>query len=109
MTSRELARLGRRYMRDLGMPEWNAEFRMCRKLTDDKGNPLDGRSEWHAEERRCWISVCREAQAVEETLMHELLHVLLEGHLTPLKRDKYDPDYELGLNRLAKTLRAKHE
>lgn len=89
-------------MRRLGMVEWipQAVFRVT-KLAG-----LHGQSSWMAEERQCWIAVAPNADSrvMEETLVHECLHVLLEGHLPEMDSAKYDPGYELGLNRLAKAL-----
>lgn len=101
MTSRKLASLGRRVMRRLEMHEWipNAEFRV-RKL-----DGLYGESDWHAEERKCWIAINPDTDDVMgETLVHECFHVLLEGHLPPMDRAKYDAGYELGLNRAARAV-----
>lgn len=97
MTSRQLTALGRRIMRRLDMHEWiaGAVFRV-RKL-----DGLDGESCWHPEERKCWIAVSPGPE-MEETLVHECLHVLIEGH-KPIVPD-YDPGYELALNRMAKAL-----
>ena len=39
---------------------------------------------------------------LKETIIHELLHVRLEGHRT--QTGKYDPAYELGLNIVAELL-----
>lgn len=39
---------------------------------------------------------------IEQTIIHELLHLLLEGHKT--KQRKYDPHYECALNILSRNL-----
>jgi hypothetical protein len=87
-------------MRRLGMVEWipQAKFRVMR-MSD-----LYGESSWMPEERQCWIRVSpsEDRRLMEETLIHEILHVLLEGHLPPMSGDKYDAGYEFALNRAAK-------
>lgn len=103
MTNRKLTALGRAHMKRLEMHEWlpRAEFKIVRL------NGLCGESSWHSEERQCWIAVAPASDAVmEETLIHELLHVLYEGHLPPVGMGEayYDASYELGLNRTAKAL-----
>lgn len=88
-------------MRRLEMHEWlpRAEF----KVTRLPG--LCGESSWHPEERQCWIAVSPASdEEMEKTLVHEILHVLYEGHLSPMGVDSYDPGYELGLNRTAEAL-----
>lgn len=105
MTSRQLTALGRRYMKRLQMDEWlrRTEFNVVRNLSDDDGNPLFGRSSWHPEERQCWIAVAPGPDDVmSETAIHELPHVILEGH-APVP-DTYDEGYEFALNRIAKAL-----
>ena len=100
MTSRELTALGRRYMRLMEMDEWirGTQFRV-RKL-----DGLYGLSEWFVEERCALITVNRglDPELTETTLIHELLHLVLEGHKPLTAHSKYDPNYELALNRVAK-------
>jgi hypothetical protein len=103
MTTRKLTAMGKRFMRLLEMDEWiaRAEF----KVTRLKG--LCGESAWHPEERKCWIAISPAPdEEMAETLVHELLHVLYEGHLPPvgMDGDAYDASYELGLNRTARAL-----
>lgn len=107
MTTRQLTALGRRFMRLLEMDEWiaRAEFKSCRTIKDADLGELDGRSFWHPEERKCWIEVAQADPGVMgETLLHEILHLLYEGHMSPMGVDGYDAGYELGLNRTAKAL-----
>lgn len=102
MTSRELTALGRRYLKRLEADEWlrGTRFRI-RKL-----DGLYGFSEWFPEERIALVSVNRglDEEMTHTTLIHELLHMVLEGHKPPSSHAKYDPNYELALNRLAKAL-----
>ena len=106
MTSRSLAALGRRIMKRFEMHEWlpKAEFRMVRNLKSPDGYELYGQAVWHSEERHCWISVSigLEEKLTIESLIHEILHVLLEGH--SVAKTKYDASYELALNRMASAL-----
>jgi hypothetical protein len=102
MTSRELTRYGRRYLKRLQAEEWlrGTMFRV-RNL-----DGLYGMSEWFVEERCALITVHRglSHEDTMTTLIHEILHVVLEGHKPPTAHSKYDPNYELALNRLAKAL-----
>jgi hypothetical protein len=103
MTSRQLTAFGKKYMKRLGMEDWiaGAVFRV------QKLDGLCGHSEWMAEERKCWIAVTpADEDMMQETLIHEILHVRFEGHLPLLGQDDdfYDAGYELGLNCTAKAL-----
>jgi hypothetical protein len=105
MTGKALKKLGLQYMQRLGMVEWmeNAQFILTRGLKDSKGNRLDGQSWWLPETRHLYIQVRAglSVEATHETVIHELLHALLEGHKPPMT-DEYDESYEWGLNRAAK-------
>lgn len=106
MTSRKLKMLGRRFLKRLEADEWlrGTHFRVVRKLKTPEGTPLYGLSEWFTEERSALISVNSELNEDDTgtTLVHELLHLVLEGH-KPVQT-KYDANYELALNRLARAL-----
>lgn len=102
MTSRQLTKLGRRFLKRLEADEWlrGTQFK-SRKLDD-----LYGLSEWFVEER-CALITVHNALSDDDagtTLVHELLHVVLEGHKPITAHGKYDPNYELALNRIAKAL-----
>lgn len=100
MTTRQLTALGRRYMKRLGMVEWIPKATI--RVISLKG--FHGQSSWVPEERECWIGVSpnKDQRVMEETLIHEICHILHEGHKPAT--EEYDEAYELSLNRLAKTL-----
>jgi hypothetical protein len=108
MTSRELTRIGKRFMKRLQMDEWipRAKFRIVHNLANEQGDELHGQSQWFPEERQCWIVVrpTEDADLLGETLVHEILHVRLEGHLPPSEVEKYDPAYEYALNCTARAI-----
>lgn len=62
---------------------------------------LDGWIDWSTEHAYADL-VMRKRNAKEETLVHELLHLKLEGHKP--RPGKYDPLYERALNDLARAL-----
>lgn len=61
---------------------------------------------WFTEDEIAHVKLVKAAvcsdDIFEETIVHEMLHLRLEGHRTIEKR--YDPQYELALNRLAALL-----
>jgi hypothetical protein len=95
-------------MRRLDMGEWieNASFAIVRDLKDSEGNAVYGLSSWQPEERKCWIAIARDCDGdvFHETVIHELLHLRLEGHRPPPSPEDYDESYELALNRIARAL-----
>lgn len=91
----------------LGMAEWAGTrpdgkprvivvFRTKKKMDDAVGS-----CQWLAEE--CTATVSLLTGQGDETLVHELLHLHLEGHTT-YKPENYSELHERALNRLAKTL-----
>ena len=71
----------------------------------DKGEMDEGsvgNALWHPEECEAWIYLQRGAGQLEETLLHELLHIRLEGHREPVK---YDAMYERAINAITAALR----
>ena len=108
MTSRDLARMGHRYMRLLGLDEWirGATFKLVRDLKDSEGGELFATCWWHTEERKCEVIVSAgmDERNTRSSLIHELLHLRLEGHLPPISGQEYDAGYEYALNCLTETL-----
>lgn len=60
---------------------------------DDRGT-----CEWNAEE--CFATIEIQRGQGEDTLIHELMHLVLEGHTTYAK-EQYSEMHERALNRLA--------
>lgn len=66
-----------------------------------------GSSTWEPEYNVASIEVASDLGSdadIEETLIHELLHLKLEGHKVLTRGYKYDPLYERALNVLARVL-----
>ena len=92
----------------LGMAEWRGNRPLTniprvrvrvRSIQKMDGNL--GSCEWHAEVCEAEIEI-RRGQG-EETLIHEILHLLLEGHTTYVP-ERYSEMHERALNRLARLL-----
>ncbi len=98
------------YWRDaLGLNEWTLYVFYGKPITGcdpslangEIADDCEGQAEWHTEETQAFIAL-RRGKATVETVVHELLHIRLEGHRpAPLK---YDPLYERALNVLAAAL-----
>ncbi len=90
----------------LGMSEWIGDrpgkpgvprVRVFVRSKKKMGDPV-GTCQWHAEECFATIEILR-GQG-EDTLLHELMHLVLEGHTT-YAPEKYSEMHERALNRLA--------
>lgn len=95
----------------LRLGDWKTTLVVCgrRAMTDSNGDLCDGLSTWSTEEGTVTISLRRDLpdEAVEPTLIHELLHVRLEGHRN--HDGSYDQMYERALNVLVENLLEKNE
>lgn len=109
MGIRELRRKAEEYRQALGLTEWvirvswgrpseNPDYSKGEMDADATGNAC-----WHTEECLAWIYLRRGSDNLLETLIHELLHIRLEGHRDPVR---YDPLYERALNAIASALRS---
>jgi hypothetical protein len=92
----------------LGLTEWQIRVQWGKpsERPDYSKGEMDagsvGNACWHTEECRAWIYLRRGSDNLRETLIHELLHVRLEGHRENPMR--YDALYERALNAIAAAL-----
>ena len=93
---------------ELSPPVWN-------KVSVDFYDPSEeedseGSCGWQREYGEAWIYISSAIRGnwndIEETIVHELIHLKLEGHkdLVSMAPDKYDPVYENGLNVISREL-----
>jgi hypothetical protein len=107
MTQQELDRLTKKWRKKLRLnaPAWESikfEFKPRDEMKDGDGHNV-GWCNWMPEERKAWGEIMEEAdlvesggRSVEATLVHELLHIVFQGHFDVLP--KYDPHFERALN-----------
>lgn len=83
----------------LNLPEWTirVNWGSKREMGDSVGLCL-----WHTEEQAAIVKILRGQPDTEETLVHELLHIVLQGH-DELK-DDYSVNLERAINRIAHAL-----
>jgi Zn-dependent peptidase ImmA (M78 family) len=106
MTSRKLASLRKRWLERLGLTDWE-EIEVTLLPKDKLSYPdSDGYAYWQPEYKKAIIDINADLDdaEIEETLVHELLHVRLEGHKLLTPKTRYDALYERALNVLATTL-----
>jgi len=108
MTIRELRGHAASWKKRLGLREWEIQVHWGSpsKAPDpsqlEMSEDCDGNAWWFTEESHALILINKRSQIPLETLIHELLHVRLEGHKPA--PGKYDPLYERALNTIAKEL-----
>lgn len=102
-TARKLVRY---WQTILGLTEW--EITEVRWFARDETDELDGDNNYFAEGLKSKIRLRREQSDddLEETIVHELLHLMIDGHkdITAVIGGNYDAMHERALNRLANVL-----
>lgn len=108
LSIKEIRKEATHWQRELGLGDWEIQVNWGRPAAVpnfDKGEmeaDSVGNVCWHTEESVAWVYLRRGAGNVQETLVHEMLHVRLEGHREAPMR--YDPLYERALNAIATAL-----
>lgn len=86
----------------LNLREWTIKLRWATKA---EGKECQGLNYFSVEELKSTVVIDRKVKPAdrEETLVHELLHLVFDGHEV-VDTDKYDPLHERALNRTASAL-----
>lgn len=87
----------------LNLKEWYISVRWA---TKEESKVHQGGCKWNTEELKAAVYISHNGNAnveVEETLVHELLHVVLDGHID-FDDWKYDVNRERAINRIAAAL-----
>ncbi len=101
------------WQKALGLQNWRIALRRGKPVDHDEPEPFSaelaqdsvGHAWWMVESPNAMI-VLKRGEGTH-TLVHELLHIRLEGHRSaPLK---YDPHYERALNHLTEALLAQQD
>lgn len=92
----------------LKLNHWDLRVRFGKpaEMTSSDGSVCDGFIHWQSEYRIANMVISREQtrRNMQETIMHETVHLLLEGHQSV--PSVYSPAYEFGLNVLSELLAA---
>jgi Zn-dependent peptidase ImmA (M78 family) len=101
VTNRRLQALCQTWQERLNLREWTIDAKVVTRKLLDKG--ADGNAWWTQDEQKGHIYVWRglSDEAAEATLVHELGHVLFEGHGEPAD---YCVHRERALNKFAAAL-----
>jgi len=101
MTEKQLARMCRTWQRRLRLQDWRVDVRVAEDLGDEYG-----RVDFDETEQTATILLVRsdDAEAIERTLIHELLHLRLAAWDAPYGH----PPQETAINLLADSLYASY-
>jgi hypothetical protein len=100
---RELQAYAELWQRRLGLTNWTVNLLWA--STTEAENHW-GLNYWHTEDALCTIKIARGDRRKEHTVIHELIHLALEGHG---EAHPYDPMYERGINKLTDALMANYQ
>lgn len=85
------------WQRQLNLPEWSVTVRWA---GGEEARDL-GTCWWYTEELRAEITIKPRSNEQELTVIHELLHLVIDGHK---EWEGYNEDTERAINRIAKAL-----
>lgn len=103
MTLRELRKCAARWQEALNLREWKIRVDWGTGDESPESGPVVGCCQWNAEELQAKIHITRGSVSQEETLVHEMLHIVYQGHLEAVP-EEYDVHLERALNRTAAAL-----
>ena len=98
MNIRQLRKLLEFWVEILNLPEWKIEVKWGTKKNLEE---CVGRNYFSIEELDSLILIDKNGDDIEGTLVHELLHLVLDGHRDVDLTNKYDPMLERAINRTA--------
>lgn len=85
----------------LNLPEWKISVRW---MTAEEGKKNLGHCKWSTEELTATVKIRKGGNDHEATLLHELIHVVFQGHAD---YDEYDAHIERAINRMTAALMAR--
>jgi Zn-dependent peptidase ImmA (M78 family) len=105
MTLRELLAYTAKWRDQLGLSQWEIEVKwMC--AADSRSMPdANGYCWWSEQHQYAEIRIAKDSTDIEHTVIHELLHLRLEGHAVMADTDVHRTPIEVCINRLADQLR----
>lgn len=105
LSKAQINTLVRRWQKKLGLADWKITVVLA--STADEIDGCAGTILWETEYHSATMTLAAELSRadLEETVIHELLHLLFEGHKSATSR--YDAMYERGLNTLSAILAKK--
>ena len=105
MTLRELLAYTGKWRDQLGLSQWEIEAKWM-SAADRRSMPdTNGYCWWSEQHQYAEIRVSKDSEDIEHTVIHELLHLRLEGHEVMAEMDNHRTPVEVCINRLADQLR----
>jgi hypothetical protein len=97
---KELRQLVRSWQFGMKLPEWELIIWWMNKAKLKEYPDANGLCEWDDQHKCARIWICREAQSIPHAVVHELLHLRLEGN-RPFELRNETSEWEFALNTLA--------
>lgn len=102
MTLKTLQSRAQYWQARLNLREWSITVGWGTGKECPESGPVLGCCGWKAEELTAEIHITRRQKYQEETLIHELLHIVMQGHEAEVP--EYDVHVERAINRIATAL-----
>lgn len=103
MKLKALRELGRYWQDHLRLSDWSIKFDFMTKAHSKEHPAWNGFVIWDDQHHSASIRVSRDAQDITHAVVHELLHVRLEGHL-PIEECNGSSNWEFVINTMATVL-----
>lgn len=107
MTIAEVRSAAAYWAERLRLNDWEITVQFAPTETMDS-HESDGLAMWSAEHRTAVILLRRKQDDLEQTIVHELLHVALQGHVPQTASDTYDVAEERSINAIADAMTGFH-
>jgi Zn-dependent peptidase ImmA (M78 family) len=106
MTLSQLKKLTSSWQKKLRLLDWDIAVRwMSREEENGEFAHANGYCIWSEQHKSAKIVISRNSEDIDHTVVHELLHVLLDGHLPIAKAHVRDViPHEFAINALADAL-----
>lgn len=104
MTLRALRSRAAFWVGRLNLKEWTVNVSWGDGKEVPEAGPVAGSCSWNVEHLTAEVTVTKGSAQVEQTLVHELLHIVLQGHAD--LSGPYDAHLERAINRITAALTA---
>lgn len=103
MTLKALRELGRRWQAHLRLADWTIKFDFMTKAHSKEHPEWNGFVVWDDQHHSASIRISKDAQDITHALVHELMHIRLEGHV-PMEEANTSSNWEFVMNTMATVL-----
>lgn len=104
-TNSQLLRICKLWQKRLRLSDWSITIEFCDRIESDTDDQeCAGGTGWDSDRREAWVYIKRvdDDWEIITTIIHELLHIVMEGHL--ICQGGHDVNEERALNAVADAL-----